>query len=574
MRTLLVIGMLGAALFADDLRNTRTPNTDTPASLAAPASRQHWEARRKVLRAQILNAAGLLPMPAKTPLNPLVTGRIDAEEYTIERVALETRPGYWLGGNLYRPKGKPGRHPAVLHPHGHWTYGRLEHQPLYSAQTLAANLARHGMVVYMYDMVGYNDTAQTPHDFSTPEFQLWGFTPLGLQLWNSIRVLDYLAALPDVDPDRIAATGASGGGTQVFLLAAVDDRLALSAPVNMVSGIMQGGCICENAPGLRIDTNNIETAAMMAPKPMLLVAATGDWTRNVPREEYPAIRRIYDLYDKAAMLEAVQFVAPHNYHKDSRQAVYEFLRKHLTPETPVWKERDTRIEKIQEMMVWQQTPLPAHARTFDQVFVEWKAESRALSQKATAGELRDRLRVVFGWNDGVADRAAAAKVRWVKGVGPTVLAIHPDGMDAAAKLVPPGRSALLIDVFQTASAVAPRDRSHKHFLTFNVSDDAARVHDIASAIWLLQSKSKAPVEVLAAGQARWWTLFAAAISSAPVRFNVSAQDFDDSDAALRKNLFAPGLQRAGGVESAMRLLEPGSVVGGQPGSSAGVVLQD
>jgi dienelactone hydrolase len=554
MRLVPLICLVAPVLLAADLRNTRTPNTDTPASLAAPASRQQWEARKAFLRTQILNAAGLLPMPSKTPLNPLVTGRIDAGEYTIERVALETRPGYWLGGNLYRPKGKPGRHPAILHPHGHWNYGRLEHQPLYSAQTLAANLARHGMVVYMYDMVGYNDTAQTPHDFSTPEYQLWGFTPLGLQLWNSIRVLDYLASLPDVDPARIAATGASGGGSQVFLLAAVDDRLALSAPVNMVSGIMQGGCICENAPGLRIGTNNIETAAMMAPKPMLLVAATGDWTRNVPRDEYPAIRRVYELYDKAAMVEAVQFDAPHNYHKESREAVYEFLRKHLTPETPPWKERNTNIEKIQDMMVWQQTPMPAHALKFDQVFAEWKAESKALSQKATAAELRERLRAVFGIESAGAELDSAVPSRWVEGRGPAVLAVHPDGMDAAAKLVPPGRAALLIDVFQTASAKAPRDRSHKHFLTFNFSDDVARVQDISNAVQYLQAKEKAPVEVLAAGQARWWALFGAAVSAGPVRFTHGPAEFDGSDAALQGNLFAPGLQRAGGVNSALRLL--------------------
>lgn len=553
MRAALLMCMFGPLLLAEDVRNTRTPNTDTPVTLAAPATRQQWEARKAVLRTQILNAAGLLPMPAKTPLNPVVTGRIETAEYTIERVALETRPGYWLGGNLYRPKGQAGRHPAVIHPHGHWNYGRLEHQPLYSAQTLAANLARHGMVVYMYDMVGYNDTAQTPHDFSTPEFQLWGFTPLGLQLWNSIRVLDYLASLPDVDPGRIAATGASGGGTQVFLLAAVDDRLALSAPVNMVSGIMQGGCICENAPGLRIGTNNIETAAMMAPKPMLLVAATGDWTRNVPREEYPAIRRVYELYDKAAMVEAVQFDSPHNYHQESRGAVYEFLRKHLTPETPPWKERATEIEKIQDMMVWQRTPMPAHARTFEQLLAEWKTESRAASQKATNAELRERLRLVFGIPAVAGNFGGTAPHRFIEGRGPAVLALHPEGMDAAAKLVPAGRAALLIDVFQTGSAKAPRNRSHRHFLTFNFSDDAARVQDIVSAIQHLQAKNKAPVEVIASGQARWWALFGAAVSGGAVRFAAEPREFDGGDAAAQRNVFAPGLQRAGGVEAALRL---------------------
>jgi hypothetical protein len=97
-------------------------------------------------------------------------------------------------------------------------------------------------VAFGYDMVGYNDTLQTEHRFTSPTYQLWSFTPLGLQLWNSIRALDFVESLPEVDGQRLAVTGASGGGTQTFLLAAVDDRVHAAAPVNMVSFIMQGGC--------------------------------------------------------------------------------------------------------------------------------------------------------------------------------------------------------------------------------------------------------------------------------------------------------------------------------------------
>ena len=97
-------------------------------------------------------------------------------------------------------------------------------------------------------------------------------------------------------------TGESAGGTQTFLATAVDRRIRYSAPVNMISAIMQGGSPCENAPGLRLGTSNLEIGALMAPRPMLMISATGDWTRNTPKEEYPAIRSIYDLYDKAADL--------------------------------------------------------------------------------------------------------------------------------------------------------------------------------------------------------------------------------------------------------------------------------
>ena len=113
-----------------------------------------------------------------------------------------------------------------------------------------------------------------------------------------MSVVKLAAAILFATAALIGATGASGGATQTFMLAAIDDRIQFSAPVNMVSAIMQGGGLCENAPNLRLDTFNVEIASIMAPRPMILVSATGDWTKNTPTEEFPAIRAIYDLYDK------------------------------------------------------------------------------------------------------------------------------------------------------------------------------------------------------------------------------------------------------------------------------------
>lgn len=555
---LLVLAAAAPTLGAADRRNTGTPNTDTPFTFQAPADLAAWQARRAALRAQVLSASGLVPMPAKGPLNPLVTGRIERDTYTIEKVALETLPGYWLGGNLYRPKAA-GRHPAVLHPHGHWTYGRLENSENCSAPTLAINLARHGFVVFAYDMVGYNDTAQTPHDFSSPEHQLWSFTPLGLQLWNSIRVADYLESLADVDPKKLAITGASGGGTQTFNLIAVDDRIAAAAPVNMVSLIMQGGCICENAPGLRIATNNVEIAALIAPKPLLAVSATGDWTRNVPKVEYPAMKTVWELYGRPEQVEAVQFDAPHNYHKGSREAVYEFLRKNLLPETPPFKERNAPVEKLQDMLVFQGRPLPARARTFGQLFEEWKAASRAQSLALDPAQGRENLRLLFALPQ--QPPLAGIPSRYLDGKGPAVLYLHPDGIEGALasegvrKLRAAGRAVMLIDAFQTGAAQAARNRSHRHFLCFNVSDDTARTADALAALEALAAKGPGPVEIQAEGKARWWALFAAALSGKPVRFDVRPGEFAVSDSDLARDYFVPGLQRAGGTEMALRLVK-------------------
>jgi len=289
-----------------------------------------WEARRDYLRKHVLVSAGLWPLPEKTPLTPNVFGRIEGPDYTIEKVALQTYPDFYLAGNLYRPKGKTGPFPAVLTPHGHWERGRIHDSALGSIPARSINFAKQGYVVLAYDMVGYGDTRQVPHSFASDSLsQFWGINLFGLQLWNSMRALDFLISLPDVDTSRIAITGASGGGTQTFALTAAlgNKILKVSAPVNMISTVMQGGCLCENAPELRINTFNVELSAMMAPRPLLLISNTHDWTVNTPQREFPMIQSIYRLYNAEDHLDYAYFDYPHNYNKASREAVYKWFGK-------------------------------------------------------------------------------------------------------------------------------------------------------------------------------------------------------------------------------------------------------
>ena len=223
-----------------DLRLTEVRHTDTEFTDPIPDySSEQWAARRERLKKQVLSAAGLLPMPPKGDLQAEVFGRLERDGYSIEKVILQTYLGFFLGGNLYRPLGKEGPFPAVASPHGHWRYGRLENGELNSVPTRAINLAKQGYVVFAYDMVGYNDTRQFPHAaIGGQREELWGVGLLGLQLWNSIRAVDFLETLSDVDRNRIGATGASGGATQVMMLTAADDRIKFSSPVNMVSSII------------------------------------------------------------------------------------------------------------------------------------------------------------------------------------------------------------------------------------------------------------------------------------------------------------------------------------------------
>jgi len=569
--------MLLAEAPVQDSRNTNVPNTDTHFVMPAYGSLQKWQVRRDFLRNQILSAAGLLPLPKRTDLRPQVFGRIDRGQYSIEKVLLETLPGYYLGGNLYRPRPSGGKHPAVLTPHGHWTYGRLENSPNFSGPALGISLAKQGYVVFAYDMVGYNDTVQTPHDFGGPHEQLWAFGPFGLQLWNSIRAVDFVSSLPDVDPEKIAVTGASGGGTQTFFLAAVDARIKYAAPVNMVSAIMQGGCVCENAPNLRIGTFNVEIASLIAPRPMLLVSATGDWTKNVPKEEFPAIQRIYGLYGQPENLEVVQFEADHNYNQQSREAVYRFFGKWILGQSDGkrFAERGIRPEKLQDMLVLHNRRVPDNAVDYKALFEEWKAAScRQAEEIRDRNFMRERLAyaLMAEWPEQVNAEVKGENVVlsrpgqgdmipgiWIQGKGPAALVVHPEGaqvarnLPAVVRIVASSRTMLLIDAFQTGSARSPRDRSHRHFLTFNKTDDANRVQDILTALCYLNAKTGGKVELIGLGKAAVWALFAAAIAPVDLKLTADLGDFKGTDEDFLSQLYVPGIQRAGGLKAALEL---------------------
>ena len=564
--------LLQAPALPADRRNTEVPDTDTHVSLATYATKADWEARRAAVRQRILTAAGLDPMPERTPLHPQRFGRLSRDGYTIEKVLLETWPGFYLAGNLYAPT-TPGRHPAVASPHGHWNYGRLEHQPLASVPTRAANLARRGHVVFIYDMVGYNDTTQVPHSFHGARETLWAFGPLGLQLWNSIRVVDFLAGLENVDATRIGATGASGGGTQTFLLAAVDDRVAYAAPVNMVSAYMQGGSYCENAPGLRLGLSNLDIAAAFAPKPMLLTSATGDWTKHVPDEEYPAIRRIYELYGAGDRVSQRQVDAPHNYNQATREAVYRFLDAQAFGRSDDGKERSAPIERLGDMLALMDRSRPPGALDYEGLFAAWRkvATTQAASTQ-DLGTLRTRLRHTLAMPErltvtrdaatGIISRGGGDRVatRWTPGRGRPLVVVHADGLAAGEALpaVAAARKAkrpvLVVEAFQTGASVAPRARTHNHWLTFNPSDDQARVHDIAAALaWL---PGDVDADIVATGAARYWAAVAAATSDRrhALQFDVAA--LPAGDVALQRECFVPGLQRVGGLRTVQRLLTP------------------
>ncbi|MFH0758107.1 MAG: acetylxylan esterase [Bacteroidota bacterium] len=325
-----------------------------------------WEKRSGQIRNHILQATGLYPLPGKCPLHAIFGEKRRYDGYQVENVAFESLPGVFVTGSLYSPTEVHGIPPGILSPHGHWPdrgdYGR--YRP--DVQLRCAAMARMGAIVFSYDMVGYGQMADFGWQHEHPE-------TMKLQLWNSIRSVDFLLSA-GADPARIACTGASGGGTQTFLLAAVDSRIRVSVPVVMVSNRHFGGCICElgmpihEHKGFR--TNNVEIAACHAPGPLLLISVGTDATETTPEVEFPFIQYIYKLFGSPEMVENVHLPDDqHGYDKNKRAALYPFLAKHLNldlgrvinPDGSL-NEEGIVIEDIEALYPFNENqPLPNHA---------------------------------------------------------------------------------------------------------------------------------------------------------------------------------------------------------------------
>jgi dienelactone hydrolase len=282
-----------------------------------------WEKRANIIREGIVKGMNLDKMPdIEGNFNPIIRDKRTMDGYSVENIAIESFPGFYVTGNLYKPLALKEKNPAIICTHGHKSNRGFTE----NFQIRCASLARMGAIVFALNMVGRGG----------PKQQVSHHMPITLllQTWNSRRVLEYLLSRSDVDAERIGMTGESGGATQTFMLAAIDDRLKFSVPVAQISAHFFGGCIGESGMPIHKSehhqTNNVEIAALCAPRPMLLISDGADWTRNTPRMEYPYIREVYALYDAEHKVENVHLpTEKHDYGYSKRAAAYVFLAHHM-----------------------------------------------------------------------------------------------------------------------------------------------------------------------------------------------------------------------------------------------------
>jgi dienelactone hydrolase len=302
-----------------------------------------WEQRKPRLKQEYLEMLGLWPMLEKTPLNAKVTGTVDNGEVTIEKVHFQSRPGLYVTGNFYRPKKPEGKYPAVLYVCGHSDKKRDGNKTAF--QDHGMWFASNGFVCLIIDTLQLGEIPGIHHGTYREGRWWWqarGYTPAGVECWNGIRAIDYLIERPDVDLDRIAVTGISGGGAATFWIAAADDRVRVAVPVSGMSDlqsyvankVINGHCDCM----FLINTYRWEwttIAALIAPRPLLFANSDKDpiFPMDGNRRIMARLRQLYKLYKRPNLVDEFVSSGGHDYRPDLRMAVFKFINTYMRGDT-------------------------------------------------------------------------------------------------------------------------------------------------------------------------------------------------------------------------------------------------
>jgi hypothetical protein len=283
-----------------------------------------WEKRKALIKPQLYEALLLSPLPAKLNAKPIITPKRVFDGYSVENIAIEIMPGLYINGSLYKPLNYKGKIPVVLSPDGHWEKQRYRAD----CQIRCAMIAKMGAMAFSYDLFAWGESMlqfkYEDHRRSLAQT---------VQTLGGIRILDYFTSLKDTDTARIGISGGSGAGSHSILMTAMDARIKLSAPVVAMSSYFYGGCPCESGMPIHFcagGTDNVELAAMAAPRPQLIVSDGSDWTAETPQHDFPYLQKMYGYYGVSNKVENVHLpTEKHDFGINKRIALYDFLIKNF-----------------------------------------------------------------------------------------------------------------------------------------------------------------------------------------------------------------------------------------------------
>ena len=290
-------------------------------------NKAQWEARRDTLRREVrqrleldkfLDSCVVTKDKKGNLQRPVTLSKIRKHDgYTTQNICIELTPGQHLFGTIYASL-KKGKHALIVCPDGHWPYRYRKDE-----QQRLGTLARMGAVCVDFDLYGWGESEKEVGNHHSSRAHVY-------QAACGYILLDWmLTHRKDIDPERVGVMGGSGGGTHTVMLSLLDQRVTASAPVVHIASHFDGGCPCESGKPVQLaagGTCEPELAAVIAPKPMLIVSDGGDWTSTTPTMEYPFIQRIYNFYGAKDKVRNVHLPNErHDFRENKRQAVYDFF---------------------------------------------------------------------------------------------------------------------------------------------------------------------------------------------------------------------------------------------------------
>ena len=369
--------------------------------LASPKS---WDPVRAKRLEEMRDMLGLLPWPARTPLNVRITNTLEKDGYTVENIAFESMPKVYVTGNLYVPKNRVGRVPAIVYVCGH-SYSPYGDKAMY--QRHGISFAKNGYVAIILDSIQISETFALHHGVGWQEMPDWyarGYTPAGVEVWNAMRAIDYLETRPEVDKDHIGMTGRSGGAAMSWFTAAVDQRVKAVAPVMGISTYEAN--VRDNTQRLHCDCmfainsfmhDMMHQGALIAPRPLMMAHGKKDALFPVAGyEEFE--QRIGKLFGAYGKQDSFTNVVVDTGHEDStflREKAIRFFDKHFLQTENRKLDMDYSDAPEQQLAVFNGN-VPSDAVNFrvHEMFTtaSLKTYQSAVAWKARASQLLPALR--------------------------------------------------------------------------------------------------------------------------------------------------------------------------------------